>query len=344
MTETLTTWFTLFGVYMLVAFAMSVWMAVKVWSDSPLFAIIIFLFPPAAIVALFVYWDTDNDVRIPMFILLIGALIFAVTTKRTIDNLGGDLQQQIAEAQALSSQRVPQSELDFDLAWSAAVNKLNLQSGKVVLTEARAEIDIPEHFRFISRDELVALHAAVLEPVTPGVIGWIVHDQADLNSDDPLVITVEWYNDGHVEITNLESTDADLLAARAKSAAANWTQIWSAEGEGFEFDGYDSLPEIDQNNHLVGYSEWFRYPDNKERSLDCSVLKLGRLGILKFTAEGMPSRRHELCLRVSRLMATRTQFEPEQQYLAYSGWRDTEAKYSLEQFVTREAYWGDGAR
>lgn len=68
------------------ALILTLWMVVRIWRRSPLLAILSFLFWPASIVALILYWgDEDSDIRVPFFLSLAATALLAFMAMRTVD-------------------------------------------------------------------------------------------------------------------------------------------------------------------------------------------------------------------------------------------------------------------
>ena len=64
----------------------TLWMVVRIWRRSPLLAILSFLFWPASIIALILYWgDEDSDIRVPFFLSLVATALLAFMAMRTVD-------------------------------------------------------------------------------------------------------------------------------------------------------------------------------------------------------------------------------------------------------------------
>ncbi len=68
------------------ALFLTLWMVVRIWRRSPLLAILSFLFWPASIIALILYWgDEDSDIRVPFFLSLVATALLAFMAMRTVD-------------------------------------------------------------------------------------------------------------------------------------------------------------------------------------------------------------------------------------------------------------------
>ncbi len=74
------------GGYLLVLFALTVWMCVRIWRRSPLLAIGAFLFWPLSILALVTCWgDKDSDIRLPFALSVVVTLLVGVMAMRAVD-------------------------------------------------------------------------------------------------------------------------------------------------------------------------------------------------------------------------------------------------------------------
>ena len=170
------------------------------------------------------------------------------------------------------------------------LNELRFRRSLVRLAPAFATLQIPEHFRFVSAQQLGTLAEIRGVTVDPHSLGWVVHERVDLRSSDFWYVDVQFHECGHLappaggsSLTELNADD-DQLHWDPTIAAASWTSTGT-------------------NAALV------------ERN----VVRLLRHGALVFKAGDLTPGQRELGLRATRLLALRAQPDPGWQHAEFIG-------------------------
>jgi uncharacterized membrane-anchored protein len=227
--------------------------------------------------------------------------------------------------------------LDDKLRVSIALAKLPLRSGRVEIEPAQAAIEVPQHFRFVDRTALQALHEEIGGELAPSSVGWLVHEGVDLGADDAWFVEVEWLGGGYVRENGFAARPSTQMLAEAQDAIAKLSDSQDEDAQDFSLVRYVEAPLFDTDRASATWVEELSYEGDAEHRLDCYAAKLGRSGALLFSILEVGMRRQELCLRSVRLAAGRTQFDRGQTYADHSGLFDRKAKYDLADVVTGEA-------
>jgi hypothetical protein len=170
------------------------------------------------------------------------------------------------------------------------LNELRFRRGLVRLGPAFASMQVPEHFRFVSAQQLGTLAEIRGVPVDPHSLGWVVHERVDLRSSDFWFVDVQFHECGHLappagssSLTQL-SADDDQLHWDSALTAASWTS------------------------------------SGKNAALsDRSVVRLLRHGALLFKAGDLTPGQRELGLRATRMLALRAEPDPGWQHSEFIG-------------------------
>jgi hypothetical protein len=175
------------------------------------------------------------------------------------------------------------------------LSELRFRRGPVRLGPAFAALQIPEHFRFVSAQQLGTLAEIRGAPVDPHSLGWVIHERVDLRSSDFWYVDVQFHECGHLappagssSLTQL-SADDDQLHWDSALTAASWTS------------------------------------SGKNAALsDRSVVRLLRHGALLFKAADLTPGQRELGLRATRMLALRAEPDPGWQHSEFIGEASTQ--------------------
>lgn len=311
---------------------------VRMWRTSRGLAVVMLLFWPAGLYALVSHWRDDEDnIRVPMFASLAA---FALWWGLVAWGLSYEPPQHegaiaLGEAEEDGSAADAEPSLDDKLRLSIAMANLPYRGGRVEIANAHATLDVPEHFRFVDRNGLLAASAALGRP-GDNAAGWMVHASVDPAAADAWIIEIGWTGDGFIADDAFAMRTHDSLFAEAQQATAQLSARQGDEG-GFSLVRFAEPPMFDAAQHSVTWVEEIAYAGETEHRLDCYAARLGRGGALLFVINEVEMKRQELCLRAVRLAAARTEFEAGQAYTDHSALFDHKAKYDLVALVSGKA-------
>ncbi len=170
------------------------------------------------------------------------------------------------------------------------LEELRFRRGLVRLGPAFASLQIPEHFRFVSAQQLGTLAEIRGVTVDPHSLGWVVHERVDLRSSDFWYVDVQFHECGHLAPPTGGSS---LLQLGADDDQLQWDPTLTA-------------------------ASWSDSGKNAALS-DRSVVRLLRHGALLFRAVDLTPGQRELGLRATRMLALRAQADPGWQHSEFIG-------------------------
>jgi uncharacterized membrane-anchored protein len=288
-----------------------IWTLVRIGRDSPLLAVGTFLFFPLGFIHLFRHWGDERlDIRTPFlawiafsgltFYAQYRAYNWAIKSVEADQALMASILSQVGKAESEND------DLDRRLRIVNLMGSVSFVGGTVKLADANATIEVPAHFRYARREQLENVANAMGRTMTPGTIGWLVHDQVSLSEARPWLVEVHWYPLGHVAVGDTgRLAPANLVAERNRVM----TQAGAEAPVDFEWLGFVYQPEWNSARGALAWAEQTRYEGHEQPLADCYADMPGRKGVLRYSVEFVDPERTELAFRAARLMATHTRFE-----------------------------------
>lgn len=198
--------------------------------------------------------------------------------------------------------------------------ELHFRRNQIRLGPAYAVLTVPEHFRFISAQQLGLLSETRGVAVPQGVLGWIVHERVDLGAADFWFVEVRFYDVGHL-------AQPGAVVAEAGPAGP----VPDADGRGLIWNRIDATAQWSSSNA--------RAPAPRRDQL---AAKLLRHGVVVYRVPDLDPSRNELGLRATRLMARQTIPEAGWSYDEFTG---PQMAQSLSQWIAaNESAQADSAR
>jgi len=301
--------------------------AIRIYRHAPLLGVLSFLLMPVGVYATVRYWNAEEDnPRVPVLVALgllgiwLGMLAYGGGYQAAEERVGDPVEPAPYADQDPTSARV---------RLALAVARLPYRGGAIDLPEVQAEIDVPEHFRFVSTE---ALRAAGFDPADvphASSIGWIVHEGVNLADDDAWYIEVDWFGMGFVSSDRMTAYGNAALLAEARATSARLSEL--DEGGDVELVRFAEAPVFDVSEARLTWVE--EIDDAGERSLDCHAVKLGRSGALAYSIASIALQRRELCLRAVRLAAGSSHFDEGHTFADYSRLFDSKSPFDLVDIV-----------
>lgn len=301
---------------------------IRIYRHEPLLGVLSFLLMPVGVYATVRYWNAEEDnPRVPVLVALgllgiwLGMFAYAGGYEAEEEYVDDSVEPAPFADEDPTSARVR-------LALAAA--RLPYRGGLIDLPEAQAQVDVPEHFRFVSAE---ALRAAGFDPANvphASSIGWIVHESVNLANDDAWYIEVDWFGKGFVSSDRMTAYGNDALLAEARATSARLSELDASED--VELVRFAEAPVFDVSEARLTWVEEIDYAG--ERSLDCHAVKLGRSGALLYSIASMALPRRELCLRAVRLAAGSSRFNEDRTFADYSRLFDSKSPFDLVDIVT----------
>jgi hypothetical protein len=82
---------------MIVAVIANLWLVVKIWRVSVPYAIVSFIFFPAAMFFMFAHWsDEEHDIKVPFILALVCSLLFVMQAKKVDAEYGLEEEEEVS--------------------------------------------------------------------------------------------------------------------------------------------------------------------------------------------------------------------------------------------------------
>ncbi len=315
----------LYGLFYLLA-------VVRIWRLDRMLAIVSFFFAPVGLYAMVRYWSVEEDnPRVPMLVsfgalaLWIGLLAWGLSYQPP--DYGQDY---LAQDGSL----VEDDPVAEKLRLSVAVANLPWRAGEVEIPEAKAVIDVPQHFRFVSAEALSGIGATLGAGPQMQPVGWLVHESVNLVDDNAWFVEIEWFGAGFVGADSLSAYGNEALLATMRTNTERLSEI--DEQDDYSLVRLAEPPVFDAGDSRLTWVEEIHYPIEDTNLLDCYAIKLGRGGALMYSIVEVATSRQELCLRSVRLAAGRSRFNEDQAYADYSRLFDKKSDFDLVDLVNGE--------
>ncbi len=318
----------LFLIAPILAFLFNLLAAARIWRHSVLGALcVVFRSPLAGLIALIRYWK-DPEVRV-RFPLIASLLIFGAWWGFLIYGVS-EAENEMAHRRNMPHESDAQVQARFD----AELSKLPLKSGRVEIAKGDADIDVPGHFRFVPRINLMALYAKFGTLIDKSTSGWIVHESVNLADDDAWFVEVDWHPVGYVDEGAFVTQSSESLLDKGRDNDRVMSERRGEDPDEHRIVRYAEEPALDGEQHSVTWVEEFATTEKDEHRLDCYAVKLTRKGYFMFSITDVAKTRQELCLRTVRLAAARTAPASGKAYADHSSFFDHKAKFDLAAIVT----------
>lgn len=328
-------------------------------SSSLMAVVTFFFWPAAVLHLISNWGDPDGDIKIPFLIALIASGMMTYQVFQAADEVAlestaeeiAELRQQDPIAAAVLERRqrdavgveagvneqagdeVAESNSAAISAGSSSqvllpdrpamrmvpIAELNFRRNDVRIDPAYVNLGIPQHFRYISAEQLGALAKSRGIAVDSKVLGWIVHDRIDLTRPDFWFVEVGFESIGYLPAPLPPATiDATLAAAPGASQGspvANGPATKPATIAAPEADPF--APHWDGASEIATWAEIS--PKASVEEVDLCATRLLRHGALVLCVRELDLPRRELGLRASRLVAARARVDSGWGHAMFSG-------------------------
>ncbi|MEO4047347.1 DUF2167 domain-containing protein [Pseudomonas sp. CAU 1711] len=165
----------------------------------------------------------------------------------------------------------------------AFVDSLHFKTGKVVLGDNLATLNLPEQFVFLdSTDaERVLVDAWGNPPDEKLPMGMILPAGISPLSGDCWAVTIEYDESGYVSDEDAADIDYEEMLEDLKEQAKEDNQ-WRAENgyESVELIGWASAPRYDSQGKKLHWAKELKFGDSEAHTLNYNIRVLGRKGVL----------------------------------------------------------------
>lgn len=158
-------------------------------------------------------------------------------------------------------------------------------TGKVVIDEANATVNLPDGLRFIEAESAMATFPDFFDhPQDPAstIVGIVA--PADIKNE-PWVLVVEFYREGYIsdERSELFSFYNVLSGLKAADAESQKARVRHKDGS-LKLIGWAIEPSYDETTNALTWAEVFQAGDPAKRVISYNARLLSRRGMLKMQA------------------------------------------------------------
>ena len=236
------------------------------------------------------------------------------------------------------SAAAPPSGNDAGMSLEEFQKSLHPQSGRIVLTGAKASLDLGGRYYFLgqadSRRVLVDAWGNHPDSAT-GVLGMIFPAGADFSNSWGAVVTYE--DTGH--ISDIDAANEDYASVLKDMQAATEKANEERAGAGYgklHLAGWAQAPTYDPERKVLVWARDLVADGEKEHSLNYDVRSLGRAGVLSLNMVDGMSRLAVVRTAAGDLGST-VRFDPGARYADFVPGTDPEAEYGLAGLVAAGA-------
>jgi uncharacterized membrane-anchored protein len=187
-------------------------------------------------------------------------------------------------AQANDSQPQLTPEQAKYLKWARNLwHSLDRKTGKVVLPDGVATLEVPENFYYLNPDDTEKVLVKVWgNPPGQKKQGMLFPAGMTPFDRDAWGVTIDYSEEGYVSDKDADKLDYDELLQQMQEATAEANKERKHEGyEPVELIGWASKPYYDKTEHKLHWAKEVKFGDQKMNTLNYNIRVLGRKGFLE---------------------------------------------------------------
>lgn len=224
-------------------------------------------------------------------------------------------------------------EEDAEAALRELEASLRYQTGAIHLPCGKADLALPEGYRYLGAEDTDRVLQMWGNPPSPGTEGMIIPPGPGVLEEDGWAVILEYTDDGHVDDADAASIDYDALLAQMKRASAENNRererLGLATGD---LIGWAEPPHYDQASKKLYWAKELAFSGSDENTLNYAVRILGREGVLELNA--VARIRHLATVKPAMTeMLGFSDFTPGNRYADYQPGVDRDAGYGVATLV-----------
>lgn len=168
----------------------------------------------------------------------------------------------------------------------ALLDSLHFQSGSVIVSEAKAHIELKPGFRYLAQgDARKVLEDYWGNPPDESVIGLLVPEKDPLGSEHSWVVVVTYSDEGYVSDEDANKIDYDDLLKQMKSDTRDSNEARKSQGyREIELLGWAEPPRYDGSSKRLYWAKELALAGDGDNTLNYDIRVLGRQGYLSLEA------------------------------------------------------------
>jgi uncharacterized membrane-anchored protein len=237
----------------------------------------------------------------------------------------------LAENPPAEVEEMTDEELDAQLR--AFEESLDYQTGTIALPCGKAELALPEGYRYLDPENTSRVLEMWGNPPTPDTEGMLVAVGASLFEDDGWAVVLTYSDEGHVDDSDAASIDYDELLVQMKADTAEDNRererLGLATGE---LIGWAEPPHYDAAAKKLYWAKELHFSENHGNEVNYAVRVLGREGVLELNAVGSMSTLASLKPEMAKMLAF-SDFTAGNRYADYRPGVDRDSGYGVAALV-----------
>lgn len=211
---------------------------------------------------------------------------------------------------------------------------LNYQSGKILLPNGKAELNLGSDFRYLSpADTGRVLEEAWGNPKDDSTQGMIVPANKSPVDMDGWGVIVEYEDSGYVSDKDAKDIDYDdLLVDMQKGVKENNEERKKAGYEDIGLVGWASKPYYDATGKRMYWAKELKFGNNADNTLNYNIRVLGREGVLILNAVASMSQFSQIKPELEQVVQL-AEFTQGNRYAEFNEKTDHAAGYGLAALV-----------
>lgn len=171
-------------------------------------------------------------------------------------------------------------------AMDSVEKALHYKTGKVVVGNGIATVNIPKGFKFLEADEAEYVITTVWgNPKGDKPLGLILPDEPMAASMGSYAFVVEYDDIGYVKDKDADDINYDNLLKDLKESQVKGNEERKRLGmESMELIGWASAPYYDKTRKVLHWAKEFKVEGSDENTLNYDIRVLGRKGVLNLQA------------------------------------------------------------
>lgn len=173
------------------------------------------------------------------------------------------------------------------LQFADSVNKaLKFQSGQVQLEGGMAQLNVPQGFKFLNKEQSNFIITDVWgNPPRDGVLGMIFPDNGGPFADSSYAFIVSYDAMGYVKDNDADKIDYDEMLKEMQNGEKAENEERAKSGYGpIHFIGWAQKPFYDKNKKVLHWAKELNFDNADANTLNYDVRILGRKGVLSLNA------------------------------------------------------------
>lgn len=209
-------------------------------------------------------------------------LLLLLAYTATYNTIAQNDQKEIIDSAALSEELQ-----SFFRETDSINNSFTFQTGKIVLGNGLATLNVPKGFKYLDSEQSYHLLVDIWgNPPSAGTtMGIVMAEKTNVMDIDGVVYTIGYEEIGYVEDDDAEDIDYDDLLSNLKEETAEESKVRVQEGYGsIQLIGWASKPFYDGKKNILHWAKEINFDNSEDNTLNYDIRILGRKGVLVITA------------------------------------------------------------